>query len=278
MNTPNPLIPQGSQQHLDAGKTNVRVIVFTILAIHIIFLGGFLNQGCKPSKEQDQADVESVGIEDFPELPTSFDSSNSLAGNLDDQYHDSFPDPNGLGMDSDAVTVTETPLSNNIPPTPKITTPTNPLSLLAADERENFLEKDAVEPEASSAEDTGSSRTEFVEHTVARGDSFYKIAKKYNVDPKAVVKANSQLDPRRLQIGMKVLVPKTSSTATTATQVASSRSTETASDKKTYEVKRGDTLTRIAGRQGTTVAALRRVNNISGDLIRPGQKLIIPNP
>jgi len=45
---------------------------------------------------------------------------------------------------------------------------------------------------------------------------------------------------------------------------------------RTYTVKRGDTLSGIASRHRTTVAALRRANGISGDLIRPGQVLRIP--
>jgi LysM repeat protein len=43
-----------------------------------------------------------------------------------------------------------------------------------------------------------------------------------------------------------------------------------------YTVKSGDTLGRIASRNGTSLSALRRANGISGDLIRPGQVLKIP--
>ncbi len=43
-----------------------------------------------------------------------------------------------------------------------------------------------------------------------------------------------------------------------------------------YTVKRGDTLGRIASRNGISLSALRRANGISGDLIRPGQVLKIP--
>ncbi len=43
-----------------------------------------------------------------------------------------------------------------------------------------------------------------------------------------------------------------------------------------YTVKRGDNLSRIASRHSVTLAALRRSNGISGDLIRPGQVLTIP--
>ncbi|HEY0969827.1 MAG TPA: serine hydrolase [Gemmatimonadales bacterium] len=42
---------------------------------------------------------------------------------------------------------------------------------------------------------------------------------------------------------------------------------------KTYTVKSGDTLDRIAKRNGLTVKRLRTLNGMKGDLIRPGQKL-----
>lgn len=43
-----------------------------------------------------------------------------------------------------------------------------------------------------------------------------------------------------------------------------------------YTVKKGDSLSRIASRNGCSLSALRRANGISGDLIRPGQVLKIP--
>lgn len=43
-----------------------------------------------------------------------------------------------------------------------------------------------------------------------------------------------------------------------------------------YTVKKGDNLSRIASRHSVSLAALRRTNGISGDLIRPGQVLTIP--
>ena len=43
-----------------------------------------------------------------------------------------------------------------------------------------------------------------------------------------------------------------------------------------YTIKKGDTLSTIAARNGTSVAALKKANGISGTLIREGQKLTIP--
>jgi membrane-bound lytic murein transglycosylase D len=45
-----------------------------------------------------------------------------------------------------------------------------------------------------------------------------------------------------------------------------------------YSVQRGDTLARIAQRHGTSVAELTRANALNGHLIRPGQRLRIPQP
>lgn len=43
-----------------------------------------------------------------------------------------------------------------------------------------------------------------------------------------------------------------------------------------YTVKKGDSLGRIASKHSIGLSSLRRVNGISGDLIRPGQVLTIP--
>ncbi len=45
---------------------------------------------------------------------------------------------------------------------------------------------------------------------------------------------------------------------------------------ETYRVQRGDNLTVIARRHGTTVAEIRSLNNLSSDLIVPDQELLIP--
>ena len=53
MNNPNPLMPQGSLKELNKGKSHVRIAVFTILAIHVVVIGGLLIAGCK--KDTDTA-------------------------------------------------------------------------------------------------------------------------------------------------------------------------------------------------------------------------------
>ncbi len=65
--------------------------------------------------------------------------------------------------------------------------------------------------------------------------------------------------------------PVASSTARPATRPPARPST------RYHTIRRGDSLSAIASRYGTSVAALRRANNISGNLIHPGKRLVIPS-
>ena len=52
-------------------------------------------------------------------------------------------------------------------------------------------------------------RLSFYEHVVAQGETFTHIARRYRVSVSELVDTNRQVDPRRLQIGMSVIVPLT---------------------------------------------------------------------
>jgi LysM repeat protein len=47
MKGPSPLVPQGSFESQSGRKPHVRIAVYTILAIHVVVLGGLLILGCK---------------------------------------------------------------------------------------------------------------------------------------------------------------------------------------------------------------------------------------
>src|SRR5689334_1081419 len=66
MNTPNPLVPQGTFK--DKGKSHVRITVFAILAIHVVLLGVLLIAGCN-KKSVDQAQDNGTGLPPVPPLP-----------------------------------------------------------------------------------------------------------------------------------------------------------------------------------------------------------------
>jgi LysM repeat protein len=116
------------------------------------------------------------------------------------------------------------------------------------------------------------------EYVVAKGDSFYTIAKKFGVTMKAIEAANPNVEPKKLKIGQKLQIPAPAPAATSGTAVAPATPAADAgtSGEQVYTVKSGDTLTTIAKHTGTTVKALRSENSLTTDKIKVGQKLKIP--
>ncbi len=100
-------------------------------------------------------------------------------------------------------------------------------------------------------------------HEVRSGDTIGALARRYGSSSRAIMNANGIRDPRRLRIGRKLVIPRDPSGGRVVTAAANGR----------YVVRRGDTLFSIARRYGLTVETLRRVNNLSGSLIRPGDVL-----
>ncbi|MCX6936641.1 MAG: LysM peptidoglycan-binding domain-containing protein [Verrucomicrobia bacterium] len=106
-------------------------------------------------------------------------------------------------------------------------------------------------------------------HTVVKGDSLWTIAKKYGITTAELSAANKLAPSATLRLGQQLAVPARAA----ATPAVAGAMTDAAN---TYAVKPGDTLGAIARKHGTTAAALRTANNLSGDNLRVGQKLVIP--
>jgi len=115
------------------------------------------------------------------------------------------------------------------------------------------------------------------EYSIAKGDTFGKLAKKFHVSVKAIEAANPGVDPAKLKIGQKIQIPAGAGAAA-ATGAATSAATEPAATggEQTYTVKSGDNLGKIAKEHGTTVKAIRSANSLKTDRITVGQKLKIP--
>jgi len=113
------------------------------------------------------------------------------------------------------------------------------------------------------------------EYVIQPGDTLYDIGKKLNVPWKAIQDANPNINPNRLQPGQKIQIP-TVTTSPAAGAVAPGEVMPAADGTQSYTVKSGDNLTKIAGKFGVTVRALRSANNLVTDRIIVGQKLIIP--
>jgi len=117
--------------------------------------------------------------------------------------------------------------------------------------------------------------TSLTEHTISKGDSFYTLGKKYGVGFKAIADANPGVNPNRLKIGDKVKIPPAKTPgAASLNGVVAPVATEGAA--KTYKVKSGDNLGKIAKQFGVTAKQLRAANNLKTDQIKVGQTIKIP--
>ncbi|WGE38181.1 peptidoglycan endopeptidase LytF [Bacillus stercoris] len=102
---------------------------------------------------------------------------------------------------------------------------------------------------------------------VKSGDSLWKLAQTYNTSVAALTSAN-HLSTTVLSIGQTLTIPGSNS-GTSST----SSSTTKKSGSSVYTVKSGDSLWLIANEYKMTVQELKKLNGLSSDLIRAGQKL-----
>jgi LysM repeat protein len=140
-----------------------------------------------------------------------------------------------------------------------------------------------------------------ITHTVKKGEKMATIAKKYKVDADDIMDWNG-LESAYLRRGQKleIFIDKPATAPQTATKEKTDSgdkeketvapqpkpkkeaiTQKTAPKKETststvrYKVKSGDTLWGIAQQHGTTVANIKKLNNLRRDAIRAGQTLII---
>lgn len=228
MNTPNPLIPQGTFPD-SRGRSHIRIAVFAILAVHVVLLGGLLMLGCRKPAEQE---ADKGASNSYPPIVLSEPPSNPPVVVVPPSTPPS------------VVVISNPPSTGSIPPTPQ---------------------SDILPPSSGT------------EHVVVKGDSFYTLGKKYGVSTKAIAEANPGVDSSRLKLGQKLKIPAGGAAPTAASALVSPSSVSGSSGaEKTYSVKSGDNLLKIAKANGTSVKALRSANALKTDQIKVGQKLKIP--
>ena len=105
-------------------------------------------------------------------------------------------------------------------------------------------------------------------YVVRSGDTLNSIAARYGVSPSTLARANGISNPNRIYVGQRLVI---SGSAAPAPQP---KPGTTASSGGVYIVQRGDTLAKIAARNGTTVSALMALNGIRNpNVIWVGQRL-----
>ena len=118
---------------------------------------------------------------------------------------------------------------------------------------------------------TAAPTTTTTTYTVVKGDYLSKIANKYGVTV-AQLKSWNNLSSDLILIGQRLKVNAITSVASIASTTTVSTTTTTTSA-KTYTVKKGDSLWKIAQAHGLSVSALKSVNQLSADILLIGQTL-----
>jgi len=90
-------------------------------------------------------------------------------------------------------------------------------------------------------------------HVLARGETVYTLARRYDVSPEAILSYNAIADPTRLAVGTRIRIPGS------------------------YVVKDGEYVYAIAQRLGIDWLDLLEVNGLGrDDVVRPGDVLMVP--
>jgi LysM repeat protein len=265
MSTPNPLIPQGTFQAQAArGASNVRLAVATIVAIHVVFFGGLLLQGCKRDAQTSQ---------DAPvtNSTTTAESSTNLALPPLDSSSLYYSSSSNLPAETGSA-VSAAPAGTNA-----FATQTPAPSAESLWQTSNLSSPLSRSGQTAGAQSSGATK----EYTVVRNDNFSKIASRHHTTVSALRAANPGVDPAKIKPGDKLNVPEATPQSTVASGAPSTErvaANGSGAATTTYTVKPGDTLTKIARSHGITIKQLSSANNLRTGRITAGQKLKIPAP
>lgn len=247
MNTPNPLLPQGTLP--PRGRSTLYFKILMIFAVHIVVLGGILMVGCNPAKDKAKTDLNT----DVGGGPASSSPMSATPTDL-------------------APAAPSTATATTSPSLPGGSSPTTPMSPLPAT-TSPVLPVAPISPSlATTPAATGGSV-----YVITNGDLLSTIAKKNGVSLKALEDANPGIDAKKLQIGHKLQIPASVAATTPEAPKAGAESTAAASsDASIYVVKTGDNLVKIAAAHHTSVTAIKTLNAMKTSAIKAGQKLKVP--
>ncbi len=119
---------------------------------------------------------------------------------------------------------------------------------------------------------TNTSRTGYkINYHVKAGDSFWRIAKQYDVDVQRLAKWNAMAPRDTLKIGQKLVIWSKHSNPNTGTHLTSANKNQTVR----YTVRQGDSLYLISKKFNVAIDDLKRWNTLNKKYLKPGQKLKI---
>jgi LysM repeat protein len=238
MNTPNPLVPQGTLERHSKGKSTVRIAIFTIVSIHAVFFAGLLMQGCRHDENKN--------------VSKSTEPTNSLPPLENAAYYAPTQEVANTSTTAPLPT-TSPPASTTVAEIPTLA-PTPPAPVEPASE---------AKPYKVAKGDT------LLKIAKANGITVNALAKANpTVEPSKLKVGQTIQIPAASAVA--------ASTGLGFAEPGKSDSSSTASKGSMHKVKPGETLTKIAKLHGTTVRALRAANDLKTDRLVVGQVLKLP--
>ncbi|RYD62686.1 MAG: LysM peptidoglycan-binding domain-containing protein [Verrucomicrobiaceae bacterium] len=107
-------------------------------------------------------------------------------------------------------------------------------------------------------------------HVVVKGDTLGAIARRYGTTSASIKQANGMTSDT-VVLGKKLVIPGSSGPVKAATAPASGGGSS-----KVHVVVKGDSLSKIAAKHGTTSDAIKKANGMTSDTVVLGSKLRIP--
>lgn len=139
-----------------------------------------------------------------------------------------------------------------------------------------WFEKLVIGGDGSLSSGSNTSGEKPASYTVKSGDTLSGIAAKYGTTVAALQSLNGIKDVNKIYVGQVLKLPAGGggSTSGSNTNTSNSQTNTAVSSNHLYTVKKGDTLSGIAVRFGTTIAKLQTLNNLKNvNLIYVGQVL-----
>jgi LysM repeat protein len=237
MNSPNPLVPQGSLERQSQGKSTVRIAIFTIVSIHAVFFAGLLMQGCR--RDDNNAALKAS------ETATNQNTLPPL-------------DPGYYGSTQEVAQAPAGAAAGNPAPPPSTDLPASTLPPVTA-----------LEPAIEGKAYTVVKGDTLAKIAKANGITVGTLSKANpTLDP-------AKLRPGQ-KIQIPPAAPAAPGKAAAGLGYKEPAGAESATAASVYTVKPGETLTRIAKAHGTTVKAIRTANSLKSDHLIVGQKLKLP--
>lgn len=119
------------------------------------------------------------------------------------------------------------------------------------------------------------------QYKVRKGDSLYKIAKNHGVSVKQLKQANG-FKGSKINPGDRIVVPTKASVKTFKNKGTNKKTGIARKSEKevpnlvTHKVRKGENLFRISKKYGVSVKDVKKLNKLSGNFVKVGQKLKVP--